>query len=224
MTKIFKTSAVAMLAAGLAVSAAKADQTFGLDFNFSGPPPGGATPWLSATFSDIAGGVQLTLSGANLAASEFVGGWYFNLSAALDPTSLVFTRTDAGPVVVDGIGTGANAYKADGDGFFDILIDFQTSSGIGRFSAGDSVVYTITGIPGLNAAMFNYQSTLGGGNGVWYTAAHIQALTNGQSVWIGDGDGGGGSGGGPVPEPTTMVILASFAGLAVFLKRRYSAV
>ncbi|MSU57148.1 MAG: hypothetical protein EXS35_03025 [Pedosphaera sp.] len=215
--------AIAGLAA-TAVMPAKADLTFGLDYIFSGTTaPGLPGPWATATLSDVAGGVQLTMSGSGLSGTEFLGSWYFNLKSSLDATSLNIAQQSSSGVTVDSVSTGADAFKADGDGFFDILFDFA-QSGAGRFEAGDSVTYLITGIPGLTAADFNYASETGGGQGVYFSAAHLQSLSNGQSDWIGDGDGGGRDTGGPVPEPSTYLVLGSFVGLAVYLKRRIASV
>ena len=206
--------------AGVAVVPAKA-LTYQLDYVFSGVTPlGGTGP--TATFTDVAGGVQLTLSGAGLTGTEFLGAWYFNINPALQAGvgSLAFTSqasSGINPALVT-VSTGADAFKADGDGFFDILFDLPTS-GSDRFEAGDSLTYLITGIAGLTANDFNATSVNGPVSG-FYTAAHLQALANGQSDWIADQDGGGGQTGGPVPEPSTYLVLGSFLGLAVCLKRR----
>ena len=203
---------------------AKADTTLGLDFIFSGStPPGNPAPWGTATFADVPGGVQLTLAN-NLSGTEFFGAWYFNLDPAKNASSLNFALQPGGTgtVTVDGINKGTDAFKADGDGFFDVVIEFG-QSGEGRYGAGDSLIYLITGIPGLTAADFNHASSSGGGTGVYFSAAHLQSLAGGQSDWIGDGDGGGGPGGGPVPEPSTYLVLGSFVAMALYLKRRMEA-
>lgn len=217
---LLKSLAIAAVAAS-AVMPAKA-LTFGLDYVFSGPGiPGNPGPWGTATFSDVAGGVQLTMDASGLTGTEFFGSWYFNLNSALNPASLNFaaqSNVGVDPSSVT-IGQGANAFKADGDGFFDIIFDFA-SSGANRLGAGDSITYLITGIPGLTAADFNYVS-VGGPVSGFHTAAHLQASTvNGQSLWVADGD----TPGGPVPEPTTYLVLAAFVALAVYAKRRVDAV
>jgi hypothetical protein len=192
--------------------------TFGLDYIFSGPGiPGNPGPWGTATFSDVSGGVQLTMNGSGLSGSEFFGSWYFNLNSSLNPASLNFaaqSNVGVDPSSV-AIGQGANAFKADGDGFFDILFDFA-SSGANRFGAGDSLTYLITGIPGLSAADFNFTS-VGGPISGYHTAAHLQASSvNGQSLWTADGD----TPGGPVPEPMTYLVLGAFVCIAIYAKRR----
>ena len=216
--KIVRFLAIAGLA-GIAVIPAKADLNYQLDYIFSGVTPlGGTGP--TATFSDVAGGVQLTMSGGGLVGTEFLGAWYFNFNPSLNAASLNFANTGSSginPTLVT-ISQSADAFKADGDGFFDILFDLPTA-GADRFEAGDSLTYLITGIPGLTANDFNATSVNGPVNG-FYTAAHLQALANGQSDWIADQDGGGRDTGGPVPEPSTYLVLGSFIGLAVCLKRR----
>lgn len=210
---------------GLAIAAVTASAvmpakalTFDLNYIFSGPGiPGNPGPWGTATFSDVAGGVELTLSGSGLTGNEFFGAWYFNLNSALNPVSLSFAAQ--GNVGVDPssvvISQGANLFKADGDGFFDVVFDFATS-GANRLGAGDSITYLITGIPGLTAADFNFTS-VGGPISGYHTAAHLQASSvNGQSLWVADGD----TPGGPVPEPTTYLVLGAFLAFAVYAKRR----
>lgn len=214
--KLLKSLAIAAVAAS-AVVPAKA-LTFDLDYIFSGPGiPGNPGPWGTATFSDVAGGVQLTMSGSGLTGGEFFGSWYFNLNSALNPASLNFaaqSNVGVDPSSVS-ISQAANSFKADGDGFFDILFDFAPS-GANRLGAGDSITYLITGISGLTAADFNDVS-VGGPVSGYHTAAHLQATAgNGQSLWAADG----GTPGGPVPEPTTYLVLAAFVGMAVYAKRR----
>lgn len=214
--KLLKSLAIAAVAAS-AVVPAKA-LTFGLDYVFSGAGvPGNPGPWGTATFSDVAGGVQLKMDATGLTGGEFFGSWYFNLNSSLNPANLnISAQSNVGvdPSSV-GVYKGANLFKADGDGFFDILFDF-TSSGANRLGAGDSITYLITGIQGLTAADFNAVS-VGGPVSGFHTAAHLQATAvNGQSLWAADGD----TPGGPVPEPTTYLVLAAFVATAAYAKRR----
>lgn len=217
---MIKGLAIAAVAA-FAVMPAKA-LTFDLNYVFSGPGiPGNPAPWGTATISDVVGGVELTMAGSGLTSGEFFSSWYFNLNSALNPASLSFAAqsnvgVDSSSVT---IGQGANAFKADGDGFFDIVFDFA-QSGANRLGAGDSITYLITGIPGLTAADFNFTS-VGGPISGYHTAAHLQAASvNGQSLWVADGDRPGD----PVPEPTTYLVLGAFVGLAVYARRRLQVV
>src|SRR5712664_3970186 len=109
-----------IVAAGLVFSASLPASTITYDFDhtFTGVPPEGPTPWLTARFSDAAdGAVQLTLAAPGLTASEAVNQWYFNLNPALDPRNLIFTETVGNALAnPTGINTGADAFKPSWDG------------------------------------------------------------------------------------------------------------
>ena len=206
---------------------------FSLGTSFPGsdkPDPDGTGPWLNALFDDenTPGSVLLTLS-ATLTDPDSgdpnkVGLWYFNLDPSLDSKDLSFE------VVADGsyaytapnankIKTNNDKQKADGDGYYDIEFDFPTKNDStirSPFDNSDSITYLIK-LENILATSFNFPSIDGGGEGVWYTAAHIQSiLTTPYSTWIGDGGGSGGGGGVVIPEPATMLLLGSgLIGFAV---------
>jgi len=201
--------------------AVHADLTFNYTYQFSTSTnalaPAGPGPWLTATFVDVAPDtVDLTLLTTGLTGIEFVGEFYFNLDPLLDLTLLSFsapTKTGffADPIISKSI----NAYKADGDGKYDILIDFGTSDGgtsTTRFNVGDAVKYTIS-YPGLTASSFNFLSAPAGGAGPFLTAAHVmstQDITT-TSGWV------------TVPEPASMILITtSTIGLG-FIRRRLMA-
>jgi hypothetical protein len=158
-----------------------------------------------------------------LAATEFIdggGGLFLNLNPSLDPNSLVFTFDSAiGSFTIPSqalgtIQTGVNGFKADGDGNYDMEIQWSTVEGY-RFGGGESITYTITGISGLVAADFTYLSENAGGYGPFYAAAHIQNTTGGGSCWIEPGFG-------PmdIPEPASGVLFALAMGLWGALRSR----
>ena len=194
--------------------------TFQDSFEFSGgTAPVGSPPWLITTFDDggTTGSVTmtLTLTATNATGSEFVGRYFFNLDPLLDPNQLTFSDpSKVGSFTDPMISLGANSFKADGGGYFDIKLDFATSGGAAsRFTSGDSVSYTITG-PSLTADSFNFLSQQHGGQGTYFDAAHIQAIgPNSLSGWdtilppV------------PVPEPACVSLLV-LGGLAGILRRR----
>ncbi len=199
----------------LGASAHAATLTFDMSIEFSGATaPGGAAPWMTATFDDSFGGsdtVRLTMTNTNLLAGESVAGWYFNLDPLLDPTELTITAvdiTDSVPVV----STGVDLFKADGDGLYDILFDFPPPPGnaAARFTAGETVIFDITyNLGNLSAADFDFISTPDGGNGPFVTAAHVQGTGGGsQSGWV------------TTPEPSTgLLVVAGLAGFALRSRR-----
>ena len=106
--------------------------SFGLDYEFSEatPPAGTTTPWVTATFADISGGVQLTINALNLVASEFISGFYFNFDPTKNAASYIGTVPGTGTQTDwNSRGAGNDAWKADGDGFFDFFIDFPPPPG-----------------------------------------------------------------------------------------------
>lgn len=153
-----------------------------------GTPPSGSPPWLQAVFSDNgqpANTVQLTLTAGNLVGSEFASCWYFNLNPALDPSGLSFSVSGStGSFTTPTVQTGANAFKAGPDGKYDVLLGFSTADS-GRFTAGDSITFTITDMSGLTADDFDQLSTAACGGGQYSSAVHVQSIgDNGDSAWV----------------------------------------
>jgi hypothetical protein len=206
--------AVAALAAWLALpgpaSAAGFLYQFDAVFGASTVTPAGAAPWLSATFVGAPGGVLMTLSNLNLAPTEKTSTFDFNLNPSRNPASLTFTFQSAfGSFTLPTISTGVDANKADGDGYYDIQLQFDVGGSSSSFDNGESLTYLIGGIAGLTDEDFEYLSTPSGGGNPFYAAAHIQ------------GTGGGGSSAwtqpslGPliIPEPAGGAMLGLAAGM-----------
>lgn len=230
MSRLLRTLVAGAVLGGTGLPA-QAIITYNLDEEFSG----GDTPvgTFTATFDDAGcvgdpdGCVRLTMSttsGGN--AGEFINGgsnqfgWGFNLDPSLDPDDLAFAFV-GGNNDADSISTGTNAFQADGDGLFDILFGWNANVG-SRLVVGESAVYDIT-LTGLTEQSFNFSSVEGGGNGTFFSAAHVQGIgpDNEGSGFIGDGDGPGpGPGPTPIPEPGMLLILGTALAAAAFAGRR----
>ena len=211
-------------AALVPVSAPASSFLYNMGDVYSGTEPTPATgPWTQALFEDVAPGeVRLTLSNPNLTGNENVDEWYFNLNPSLNPANLVFTFVgESGSFSKPQIKEGANRFKAGGGGEYDIRFQFaEGGSACTRFTAGESVVYDISGIPNLDAADFAYLSAPAGGAGPFYAAAHVQRIgCNSASAWLAPTNNEPT----PVPEPgpTLLCLLAGGVWLVLrWAKRR----
>jgi hypothetical protein len=197
---------VVMLAVGINASAGIV--TFEMGYIFEGPGiPFSPGPWVIAEFDDgdTAGTVDLTIEATNLGGiNEKIAKVFFNLDPILDPAGLNFSLSGkVGDFADPTVSLSANTYQADGDGIYDILIDFDTDTA-GAFNGGESVLFSIS-YAGITAGSFDYMSLPGGGKGPFPVAAHLLGLGEDQnSAWA------------TVPEPATMLIL----GLGSVLLRK----
>ena len=157
--------------------------TFNLNTKFDLDNAGPSVIGPTAVFTDVgANEVELTLSFPNSDTSLKAFGWYFNFTGNLSALSI---EHDSGLNTLTS-GIQSNAFKADGDGFFDIVLGFE-SGGSGIFSPGDAATFTLSGTS-MTAHSFNAPSAPGGGNGTWNAAVHIGGFTTPRnySVWQGD--------------------------------------
>jgi hypothetical protein len=185
--------------------------------SFGSVTPDGPAPWLTAVFDDgdTAGSVSLTLTVAATVTTADIKEVYFNLNPLLDATNLSFTATGGtGPFWVSW-STGTNAYQADGDGIYDIFLQLPPPPGsqAGRFGAGETLTFNITGIGSLTVADFNYLAEIGGGAGPYYAAAKVIDTAGGGSDWIG-----------VVPIPAAVWLFGSGLGFLGWLGKKKIAV
>jgi hypothetical protein len=102
-------------------------------------------------------------------------------------------------------------HKADGDGYYDIVVSFATANDSARLTSGESVSFNAV------EGSFSPLSDPGGDHGRYNTAIHIQGIAGSGScsVWAGNDDSGAtvGTGTGTVcaavPEPGGLAFVAS---------------
>jgi hypothetical protein len=194
----------------LPLCTAQAALNFDLGYKFNGDGtmynPG---PWMNITFVDVSPGVvDMTITNVGLAGGEKVAGVYLNLDPLLDPTLLSFSDPIiTGNVEILSISKGTDLYKANGDGYYDILIEFDENGPSKNFGAGEAVEYTIS-LASLSASSFDFVSAQDGGEGQYYVATHFKSPSDitGTSVWA-------------TPEPATICLLG-LGALSLLRKRK----
>ena len=145
---------------------------------FAGTTPDGSPAWVSSLFSDVAPGtVQLKISANNLANGEFLSALFFNLDPSLNPAKLSFSLVgDSGGFTLPTIQTGANDFKADNEGKFDINFTFSQNAGH-QFTGNDYIIYDVTSSAfTLTASDFDALSTAAGGCAQLLAAAEIAGI------------------------------------------------
>ena len=187
---------------------------------FGDTPATGLAPWLTATFDaqPDPNTVRLTVmaSGMGSLGMADITELYFNFG--LDPDDLSFARVpleEAGNVGTILFQAGEDAYRADGDGFFDIFFDLPTSPDDGRMNAGESIVFDISYTGPISATDFFVLSAPGPGvdnPGPFLAAAHLQSTGPHPyegSDWVA-----------AVPIPAAIWLFASALGMLGFAARR----
>jgi len=101
-------------------------------------PASSIKPWLTATFIQVNGGVDLTLSAPQLTGKEFVSDWDFNINPLLNSKDISVTYVSGNGPASASIAIGQNIDKADGTGgYFDIDFGLPTKPVSARFTGGD---------------------------------------------------------------------------------------
>jgi hypothetical protein len=207
--------------------AASADSiTFDMNNVFNGSVTPSGTP--KATIDDMGGtgSVLFTLDLSDLGPSnEKVGAWYFNTAANISGFTVtgysVLSGAVAAPTFLYGYNSTTGTFKADGDGYFDLVLTFNTNAGP-AFEDGEKISFHLN-FAGITASTFDAGSLpSGNGTGPFDSVLHLQGVgATGASIWV-SGSGTtdpGDDGGHPVPEPSLAILVA--LGLAgVHFRRR----
>ena len=189
-----------------------------LDVQFSNAVlPAGPGPWLRATFDDAAAGVgfdvRVTFETLGLTGTEFVSDWTFNVNPVINPAQFTFAGVNiaaSNPIIVTHAAECCNGMG--GGGRYDLKFAFPTPNGLGRFIGGETVVLDIDWTAGaLMASDFAFLATPQGGNGQYYSAAHIQAIGNNSTF-------AGAATVTELPEPGLLALLGG--GFAWLTRRR----
>ena len=179
MRRLFKLIAVLALAGFGQTSHATVE--FDLSTVINGDTPSGSTPWMTATFNNIAGGVSVELdNNMGSGSGQYITDLLFNTSIS-NPTSLVFSPSPSFLGPYTSLSTSTTQSLAGNStnlqaGLFNIEIGFQ-STGNPLFPGGTSVEFEILGT-GLTENSFNLLSADGGPSnpGGWLMAAIVQGI------------------------------------------------
>jgi len=176
------------LLAAVALAAAASMPAHAVLYGFSDEFSGGADCAVASTgcalleVTAITGGVHYKLRGTMLG-TEFITGFYGNIGNGAFVTPTVVGPTGTGLNAFDGISFSQDAFKADGDGYFDFLVDL--SSNPPRFDGIDVLEWDFMGI---TLAQATGGISVNGGdplkNGFTF-GLHAQGLAEG-SGWFND--------------------------------------
>jgi hypothetical protein len=205
-------------AAGLFLMTGAQASSFQLDFNydFSNPgdldsaPPSGSD-WLIAVFDDggSAGSATLTLTVGNIGVAD-VTSVYLNFDDAQGISNLSIAQSGGTGPTATAINQSMNTYQADGDGIYDLKIDWANND----FMAGEVITFDITGsgaASGFVANDFNYLAEIGDPKGPFFGAAKFQStgVAGEQSAWVA-----------AVPVPAAVWLFGSALGFLGWIRRR----
>jgi hypothetical protein len=168
------------------------------------------------TATSIAGGVHMSFTGT-MSPGEFITGLYGNFAGAPSfPT--VANLTGNLETINGGFSFAKDAFKADGDGFFDWNLDLFSGGPAKRFNGTDNLSWDFMGVtlPELNSLSVNGPE----GKTGFLFATHGQGLVGG-SGWF---NGQLGVGSEPfisaVPEPETYALMMAGIGMVGWVSKR----
>jgi hypothetical protein len=208
---------------------ASAQIRFNVDVVFDGintPPVNATPPWLMATFEEVsASQILFTLEATgNLTDPENISQFYFNFDDSLDLGSLSYTHLgSAGSFALPAWVFGENSLKADGDGKYDIRLDFSPGATTSlTFNRHESVTYLLSysGPETIHEESFDFLSMPAGGNGPFLVAAHVQNTISGGSAWL----AATATACTAIPEPTgfSLLGLSGMVALARYLRKLHA--
>lgn len=157
----------------LATAGMLAAPAFANSVQFDFGPVG--SPSMTALFEDSGPNqVQLTINALALSGNNTLNSLCFNFNPGLDSKTLIFTQTGSVGGVQGTVNSANDSFKVGGgSGKFDINFIFGPD-----FKTGDSITYSITGIPSLSVNDFLYLETPSAGRVPGYAAGSIQELSN----------------------------------------------
>jgi len=138
--------------------------------------------------------VQVDIDLTALNTTEFIKEIYLNTNTAVTSASW------SSPTSIDGLNYSLGGFKADGDGFHDVLVQFSESAG-SRMNGGSTYSFFLAGT-NLDETDFDDLGT-SSSKGQFHAVAKINGTgSNGDgSDWVGDGPGA------PVPEPGAALLF-----------------
>lgn len=192
---------------------------------FPGDASAGSDPITAVVSNSSHGGsIELTIEASGLTGTEFTSDAYFNFNPNLNMSdlSVVIGSGSTNGVQASSIQFGEDQFKSDGDGFYDMHVNFGTQGNGTPLTNGQEVNILISSSQrALTASDMDFLSTEGGGEGIYYAATHVQGLTGGTSTWT------GATAFSAIPEPETSAMwLGAIAasGAVLYWRRRPSAV
>lgn len=196
-----------LLLCAVGVRSASAEMISFTDHVSGQEAPEGPPPWIEVEFlQDSADNVRLIVQNGGLVNSEFVSELFLNVNPSANLATFTATHQSGVPGTVTLL---ENGYDANGEGLYDLRIQFPEAPVVDQFGAGDSSEFLIQAT-GLTPAWFLYPDV--GGDGVpRLGAARVGGIFSpGFEAWIGV----------PVPEPTGVSLLVGGVVSLCGLRRR----